>query len=292
MNKYRMHFIIIVALLSLLCAHTSFAAATDKVELKVVYMPETNYRMTTLSAHNVTGKLRNPSLATEAQRKKLPMSMQQKDDQIISILTGSAANNKFPISFEIIKNDRVARVNDGFPQKIKSGSELIGLRAHGTCNHDGNVKFSDFEFGKEIPEEQKKLIAAMFTELEKSLTKLQTKPIGVGESFIEKGPINIPIPGIATLGMEVTTTYKLINIKNGIAYFNSIFDLKLSATAEADKSFKIKASGKGSGKIHYDFKKRVILKQVTNMKWKAEIPVEGTLAISSESTQTTTTEIL
>jgi hypothetical protein len=126
----------------------------------------------------------------------------------------------------------------------------------------------------------------------KALSQLETKPIGVGENFKQKMPFEFPVPGVASVGMEMTIEYKLIRIVGNIADFDTITSFKLAASAESEPAFKIEATGNGTGSLIYDTEKRVALKNTSKFNMTMVVPTDNAkIVLTATATDTSITEI-
>lgn len=290
MNRYGSFFILVMVALWL---YPAVSLAGEKVELKFAYMPKTHYTIKETSTHDMTMKLDNPFAVPEEVRNKFPMSIDSRGNRVIEIVTGSLAEGgTFPITFEVTKDEQNASINGGFPQRIDSGaSKLVGVRAHGTTDSGGNLKFSKFD-GKELSQEDQKLIASVFDQVGKSLSQLESKPVSVGESFTQKVPINIPVPGVASVTLDMTVVYKLVGVKDKTADFDAAYTLKLAASTESEPGKKIEAVGDGTGKLVYDIQRKVALQNTNNITMQMTIPLDGAaIVFSTKSAESSVTEI-
>jgi hypothetical protein len=284
-------FSITFALMSSLAPAISLAG--EKVEMKFAYLPESSYVIEQSTQCDMTMKLQNPFAAPEQLRKKFPMVLDVRDRRTISIVTGAVIDNDlFPITFELKKGDQIASINGGFPQKIGTGLEkLLGIRAYGTADKNGNLKLAKVE-GKAVSQEDKRIIATVFEQIAKAQSQMESKPVAVGESFTQKIPITIPVPGIASVGMENEIVYTLVRVENRLAEFDTISSFKLAMSADSKPVPKIEMTGDGSGKLVYNMDKRVASKVVNKFNVEMAIPMEGAMiTVTSKFTDTATTEV-
>lgn len=87
------------------------------------------------------------------------------------------------------------------------------------------------------------------------------KTVKMGESFTKVAPMNVDL-GITKLQMDVTTTYKLKSMANGLATFDISQIYALNSTVK-DHTFK--ADGTGTGSIVYDVAGNYYKDYSTNM---------------------------
>ena len=209
------------------------------------------------------------------------------------MVTGSVDYDKsIPITFDVIRDEQIASINGSPPQKRASGSDiLLGVHVHGRAYSDGDFQLTDLD-GKELSPEDRRILILIFEQMAKSFSRVGTRSIAVGESFIEKRPINLQIPGAVSLRLEMTIASKLMKIENKLAYFDTVYNLKFDAIPESQPTANIEASGEGSGNFVYAIDKKTVIKSANKMKMEMAIPIDGgTILISNNSTATSITEV-
>lgn len=269
------------------------ALAAEKVDIRFAYLPKSVYLIEQSAEYDMTMKLENPFIAPEELRKKLPLSLDVRDRKIMSVSTEAMAEDRmFPITMELKKTDRIASTNGSFPQRMDTNlDKLVGLRVHGRSDDKGSLKFDRIE-GKEVPEEYKTIIISVFEEIGKTFSRMESKPVGVGETFTQKIPLNIPIPGIANIGMEMTITYRLIRIVDRLAEFDTTSSFKFAASAESELASRIEATGEGTGTLSFDIDKKMAVKAASKCTMEMFIPVQNAkLVVTVKASDTSTTQI-
>ena len=147
--------------------------------------------------------------------------------------------------------------------QIPDGTIIYGK---GTVN---NLPILDSITSKGLSEELKKTIMqtmqSFFTQL-----KIPERRVKVGDVFDLDTPFSIPIAGMQ-MDMTITTTYKLLSIKNNVGDFDvsQICTLKTSTT-----KFPMNATGTGKGKLLYDTVKNFNLKFQIDMEMLATMKIE------------------
>ncbi|GFO68775.1 hypothetical protein GMLC_23540 [Geomonas limicola] len=266
--------------------------ASEKVEINQWYLPETSYSIKQSSTNLMTMTLENPFAVPETVRQNFPVSMVVDDNREISIVTGKMTKDKkFPITFELKKAVQLLKQNDQTRNIGDDVGRLVGVRTHGTTDLQGNLSLVKLD-GKELPEEEQKIVIATFEAVSKAMKSAQVEPIGIGEKFTKTVPLEIPVPGLMNIGMEVTTTYQLVGVKDGVADFATTYTFKLSASAASEQNLKIEASGKGTGKIIYDVKKRVQLKALNTLELAMTLPLDpATIHVLMKTEDSSVTEV-
>lgn len=282
--------IIVFLVVGAVSARPSFG--NEKVAINPVYLPETSYSIKQSSINQIRMTLDNPSAAPEGLRQNFPVSMVVDDNREISVVTGKVTNEKeFPITIEFKKGIQLLKQNDLVKSNNGSFGKLVGVRALGTSDLEGNLSLVKLE-GKDLPEEERKILLATFEAVSKGMKSAQHEPIGIGERFTESVPLEIPIPGVMNIGMEMTAVYELLDVKDGIADFATTYTFTLATSATSDKGIKIDASGKGTGKIMYDVKKRVQLKSLDSLEIDMTVPWHSTtLHVTSKTEDSEVTEV-
>ncbi|MBJ6725246.1 hypothetical protein [Geomesophilobacter sediminis] len=248
-RMYRL--ILVLLLLVAFVPRPSFG--DDKVAINPTYLPETTYTVKQSSTNQITMSLDNPFGVPEEIRLKFPVSMVIDDIREMSVVTGKMTDEKkYPITIQLNKGIQLLKQNDLVKSIDGSLGRLVGIRAHGTSDLEGNLSLVKLD-GKELSEEERKIVLATFEAVSKSMKSVKSEPIGIGEKTTKTMPLEIPIPGVMNLSMEMTTNYELVDIKDGIADFVTTYTFTLAAS---DQAIKIDASGKGTGNIMYDVKKR------------------------------------
>lgn len=150
--------------------------------------------------------------------------------------TGKLSDNgTFPLTIEFIKTTS----SDG-KQPIPNGTVMFGYSSAGSMPTLDSIA---------APGMEEKLKKTLLTSIGSTFEQLSfpERKVKVGERFSIKTPLTIPIAGV-NFEMEITTNYKLLSVKNGIAEF----DITQVYTMKLDGAYAMKAKGTGKGKIFYD----------------------------------------
>lgn len=121
---------------------------------------------------------------------------------------------------------------------------LAGTRMYGIVEKD-SVPVLDSIYSPQMSEETRQTLLKTMQSMFSQLT-FPEKQLSVGDTFSHITPMSIPMAG-SSLNMAINTTYKLMRIKNGIAYFDiaQVYTMKSS-------QYTMTGSGSGTGKIEYD----------------------------------------
>lgn len=266
MRKFYLFILIITNL-------TCFAQENiDRLYFKVEYKPEMTYTQTTEQTSQNEIKyfgsdeflkrvkdkgIENPTISTTESKNELVLKTGKLSDELT-----------FPLTMEFVKSNS----SDG-KKIIPDGTIIYG---HGKT---GTMPTLDSIASNELENEYKKTLLQSLQSIFSQIA-IPEKNIKVGESFSQESPISIPI-GSVKLDMGITTIYKLINIKNGIAEFEISQIYKMLTTVT---DYKMQGTGSGKGNLFYDIKKNFTLKYLlkTEMEMKVDLEKFG-LEVKSKS---------
>jgi len=282
--------LVVLAVITAVSARPSFGI--ERVAINQWYLPDTSYSIKQTSSNHMVMSLENPLAAPEEVRRNFPLSMVVDDEREISIVTGKMAeDSRFPITIELKKAVQVMKQNDLVKSIDGSIGKLVGVRAHGTTDLEGNLTLVRLD-GKELPENEQKIVIATLESVSQSLKSAKTEPIGVGEKSTKTVPIEVPVPGVMNIGLEMTTTYELLNLKDGLAEFATTYTFTMGTSPLSEEGMKLEASGKGTGKISYDVKKRVPLKTRDRIEMEMVLPMDAaTIRVTTKTEDSAVTEL-
>jgi hypothetical protein len=253
----------LILLLLTLTHFFCYSQKNNELIFKVQYKPETKYSQTIEQTSHSEMKY---SGSGEFLQKLKDNGVQNptitdKTSKIESIFkTGKLTNSRtFPLTMEFVKT-----TSSDEKKEIPDGTLIYG---HGSI---GNMPTLDSIVSSELDDEFKKtLLHAMQSTF--SQLSFPEKKVKIGESFSRESPLSIPIAGV-TIEMEITTTYKLLSITNGIADFDvsQIYTMKSTIT-----KYIIKATGNGNGKLLYDVSNKYYLKYQINTEMGMNIELDN-----------------
>lgn len=220
----------------------SFSQKGNEVTIKVRHTPNTTYnqmiRLTSDMKMLYTG---SPEFLENIKNKGVdnPMVVSTVRDTELRTVTGALSNdNTFPLTMEFVSS----KSGDG-KKIIPDGTIIYGR------GFPDKLPVLDSIASNGLEESLKNIILTTSQSLFSQL-KMPEKTLRVGESFSIDNPITIPIASL-TMDMMITTTYKLLNIKKGIAEFDMTLVYKLKGEME---DYPISATGAGTGKMFYNVK--------------------------------------
>ncbi len=228
-----------LTILFLLCCLSFTAQSQDKILFHVHHKPEMTYEQMDNSTSQTTIKYSgSKEFITKMEEKgmKNPTIKTEKNTTKTQTTTGKMKDNQFPVLMNFLETS-----NSEGKKPVPDGTLL-----HAHCEL-GKLPTIDSIESKDMNEELKQQMLPVLQSAFSQLT-YPKKEVKIGESFSDKTPLSIPMGG-ASLDMDITSTYKLLSVKNGLA----IFDVKQVYTMKTKiEDLKMSATGSGKGTITYD----------------------------------------
>jgi hypothetical protein len=241
MKKY---YVLILVVMLICCAKPP----VDSVALKVLYHPETSYNYSTEQTLKtvITYSGKEKSLSELKKRGiKNPTIFDKKSTTEALIKTGKLDkdDNDFPIKVEYVSEI----TNNG----IKA--EPVNATFHGKCAVD-SIPVFDVAAANGLDKSSKMILLESW---QKSFNQLpfSSQKLKAGEELVTRTPSSIPMEG-SEIEMIVTSTYKLISIKNGMADFDISQQYALNPKL-MDNSFQ--GTVKGQGHLVYDMEHSIVM---------------------------------
>lgn len=252
----------IIALLFVWTWFTFIGYSQDSVTFKTQYKPEAKYIQTleqnNFSIMKYSGSeefiqklnakgIQNPTIAVSKSTTELIMQIGKLNEK-----------SDYPITIEFQKTTS----SDG-KKIIPDGTIIYGHGSNGTMPQLDSIVSDGLT--EDFKSTLLKSMQSTFNQL-----VLPEKTVKVGESFSIDTPFSIPLADV-TLEMNITTSYKLESIKNGIAYFKVLqtYTVKTKIT-----KYTINATGDGYGELEYDISKNYNLKYQVNTQLKMNVQLD------------------
>ena len=251
-----------ILLLLLVSTQFSIAQTKDEFQFKIQYNPGTRYDQTLDQTSYLEMKYAGEPEFIQILKDKGVQNPTIVDNHSVieSVLKTGTITNKtyFPLTIEFLKT-----TNSDNKTQIPDGTIIYGK---GTL---GNMPTLDSIVSKGLSEEFKKGILqtmqATFAQI-----NIPERKVKVGDVFDIDTPLSIPIASLQ-MDMTITTTYKLLSIKNNIADFDvsQVYTMKTNTT-----KFPMNATGTGKGKLLYDVVNNFNLKYQIDMEMSANMKIE------------------
>lgn len=220
----------------------------DSITLKILYQPVTNY--------NYSSEQTLATVITYTGKQKTLQELKRRGHQNPTIL------NKESTTEAIIRTGKQEDENTRFPVKVEFASVItsngkketpINAIFHGKCLMD-SIPVFDVAVSNGLDRQSKMLLLESW---QKSFSQLSFtgEKLKIGEELTFQNPYSIPMEG-SEIEMTVTTSYKLISIKDDIANLDISQEYTLNPKL-MDNSFQ--GSVKGKGHLVYDMKNSVAI---------------------------------
>lgn len=174
--------------------------------------------------------------------------------QLQSVLkTGNLKGSQIPTELEFIESS--------------DPSISVGTKIYGNVI-DGKIKFDSIS-SPTLTEEGKQTALSV---MESMLNQIEfpNKKFKIGEHFTQSRPLSLPI-GNLVLDMDISTTYTLTAIKDGIGYF----DIDQIYTAKSNiEGYEMKIKGTGGGTMEYDIENQFYRKYVMDLEMDMTMDIE------------------
>lgn len=249
-------------LLFVISIQLSVAQTKNELQFKIQYNPETKYEQTLDQTSHLEMKYAGEADFMQTLKDKGVQNPTIVDNHSVieSVMKTGKLTNKtyFPLTIEFLKT-----TNSDNKTQIPDGTIIYGK---GTIN---NLPTLDSITSKGLSEEYKKTIMqtmqSFFTQL-----NIPERKVKVGEVFDLDTPLSIPVAGMQ-MDMTITTTYKLLSIKNNVADFDisQVYTMKTNTT-----KFPMNATGTGKGKLLYDVVNNFNLNYQIDMEMSANMKIE------------------
>lgn len=174
--------------------------------------------------------------------------------QLQSVLkTGNLKGSQIPIELEFIESS---------DPSISVGTKIFGNII------DGKIKFDSIS-SQTLNEEGKQTALSMMESLMNQI-KFPNKKFKIGDRFTQNSPLSLPI-GNLVLDMDISTTYTLMAIKDGIGYF----DIDQIYTAKSNmEEYEIKIKGTADGTMEFYNEKQFYRKYVMDLEMDMTMNIE------------------
>lgn len=218
-------------------------AQSDKVlDFKIGYAPKMSYhQIVEQSSETELHYLASPEILENLKNKGVQNPTLGKTLTIMESVftTGTTAKDGFfPVTIKFLKS-----TNSENKTVIPDGTLIYGKASAATMPQLDSIVSKDLDAA--FKNTLLQTMQNMFSQI-----ALPEKKLKIGESFVQETPLSIPIAG-ASVDMNISTTYKLINMTNQTANFDIVqkYTMNLLIT---EGQYNVTADGGGTGKLIYD----------------------------------------
>jgi len=272
-------------LLLVVCASVSQLKAQNGVVFKIKYLPGRNYATMVNVGMKINATLSGDQQLIDklsAQGITQPMNASLSLSINGNTKTGVLNSDKtFPLNMDYKIADISVEANGKqFPIPPKATDKDIKASGHITQDWQLQIDSAD---GKKVNDTTSKKMQQMLDMFQKQI-QFPDKPLKPGDTFTQGAPMNIPVKGTDNIVVNASTTYKLVSIADGKAYFDIVPNFSMDFKI---KTIAVNVIGTGTGKMVYSIKDSFpISKEGTvNLKIKVtsdKINVDGTAVVTTK----------
>lgn len=222
---------------------TAFSCSQPKPEgliLKLRYQPEKTYGITTIRSTETVITYSGQEIAMrklKSMKVKNPGISMVKTKTDMELVTGKSSDDKcFPVNLTYKKTMSLDGKNE-----IPEGTVIQGEITGESMPAFSKVISVALDFDQKSQLLQ--MVRSMFGQFD-----FPEKRLKIGDQFSVDRPASMPMEG-STIDIVITTTYKLLSIKNDIAQFE-LSQIYLMTPKTMDNSFT--GTGSGKGQLSFD----------------------------------------
>ncbi len=196
----------------------------------------------------------------EANGMESPMKMQQETNMTMVSKTegrNSAGNIPASMTYENIISKMSLNGNPMPQEQPLDGMQILGY-------YDNENKYNvDSIIGDAVTDQIKTVLIKTLESIQKQVS-FPEENIEIGSSFENEIPMTIPMQGMNPMNIVIKSKFTLTEVKDNIAYFDTLQDITLDSTQE---QMNMTATGTGEGTCEFDMNQSYLTK------YKSELPM-------------------
>jgi len=158
----------------------------------------------------------------------------------------NGANNSFPLTMTFKFDELNVNLNGKeIPVPIPAAATTMNIYGH--VGADGKL-MADSIGGNKMKDTSQQKISQMMNSFQQRIN-FPDRPLHIGDTFTQDMPLGIPVG--TNMKMDAKTTYKLVNISNGTAFFDVTQSMNMAIPVKTET---VTLIGSGSGKLIFDIK--------------------------------------
>ncbi len=191
----------------------------------------------------------------------------------------NGANNGFPLTMTFKFDELNVNLNGKeIPVPIPATASAMNIYGH--VGADGKL-MADSIGGNKMKDTSQQKISTMMNSFQQRVN-FPDRPLHIGDTFTQDMPMGIPVG--ANIKMDAKTTYKLVNISNGNAFFDVTQSMNMAIPVKGQA---INITGSGMGKMVYDINNSFPTDFKSNMNMKIagiidKLTIDATLLMDME----------
>lgn len=276
----------------LLCLALFAGPASAEVVVELDYRPQPGLDLVSESrteGQTTVQVLEDRGIVAKSKEKGVvyPLSLNLVERRTTRTTTGARGEDGgFDFTMQVLDSARVLKLPDGREQPLPDKAALQGLRIHARLDAEGRIVPATVEVDDADPKQRELMQAVLSAVLQQALA-LQRVQLRPGEPASQQMKLQVPVPGITSLEMEMKIHNRLLALDDGVATIEMIYTMSFGT---ASGPVGVQASGSGGGTMSYETATRSVLGSDTNtmMEFIADVP-DGKLRIEMAARQRQTT---
>lgn len=260
------------------------------VEISHRMTPDSDFVTETMSeGQNIISVVEDRGIVAKSAERggRFPLHLNTVNRQSIRFTsTPRAADGGFGISMAFLAQSDALRNGMGEETPVPRKASLAGSKVSAQAGADGRVKTESLAFSGMTPE-QLQIMQSTLTAILQQVNQVDALRVVAGQTTEQVVELTVPIATITTMALKMTASYRLLELKDNVAFLDINYIMDFGSPAQA---LKVQASGSGAGTMQYDTVLNRVLASTTHSGMEFEISVpDGTLKLQSMSKQTQTT---
>ncbi|ATP55813.1 hypothetical protein CPT03_04685 [Pedobacter ginsengisoli] len=235
------------ALLLVFVLLSAITKAQKPVPFKFKYLPIHTYGITKKIGMSMKAHVQDLSINTN-KKSDTTVTLELTTELSATVKTKAISAGSFPVTL-FGDNYSVKTTFNGVEAPAPEANPFSGLAVNGKIDSKGELLLDTVGAENAIKYAMNQLISGMAERLE-----FPDKPMKIGDTFTQQANLNamnIPDLGIDS-DYPTSVTYKLIAVKDNLAYFDIISEFKMIIDKEVQgKTVKIDGKGTGTGKMEF-----------------------------------------
>lgn len=221
-----------------------------------------------------------------AQGRQFPFTQHLVSRQRIRYTTGAAGpDGSFPATLAILQRRVSRKLLSGEELPVPGQPDMDRFVFTATIDPQGRVQPKDVQ-GVEGGEELRAFAREFLSRLLEQVARIEPLRIDPEESAQQKVDVQVPMPGLPTLTVHITTSYRLIAVEDGVAQIELVYAMAFDTPPG---SARVEASGSGGGTLAFDIAASLVRSMATSTLMTIVVTLpEGTLEVQANSRQTQT----
>lgn len=213
-----------------------------------------------------------------------PTTLRVRTRQAIRFVTGSLqADGSFAAEMHYVDKRSTVQLPDGSEQLVPEPAPLKGVRVHATVEPGGRLREGSVRItgvGAALGDAFEATIAGALSQA----AAIEPLRLTRGEGVSQRMSMQLPVPGVASLDIQVLVVNRLVSVEDGLARIQQVYSMEFGAPASG---LTMRAEGSGGGHLLYDIASRTVASGETGMLVKITLDTpEGLIEVHLDTRQT------